>query len=87
MKKVSRRELAKIAAGLAAASAVPMRARGQVRSGYSGPLTGVDPDLTAGRGFDPAKMTTVLKLWPALACQLWSFHGSLIARSPERVSA
>lgn len=29
-------------------------------------------------------MTSVLKVWPALACQLWSFHGSLLARSPER---
>lgn len=27
-------------------------------------------------------MTSVLRVWPSLACQLWSFHGSLIARSP-----
>lgn len=29
-------------------------------------------------------MTSVLKVWPSLACQLWSFHGSLIARSPVK---
>jgi Abhydrolase family len=56
MKKVTRRELGKLAAGLTAASAVRLRAQagGQTspRSGYVGPLTGVDQGLD-GRRFDP----------------------------------
>ena len=56
MKKVTRRELGKLAAGLTAASAVRLRAQagGQTaaRSGYVGPLTGVEQGLD-GRRFDP----------------------------------
>lgn len=31
-------------------------------------------------------MVSLLRVWPRLACQLWTFHGSLIARSPGPVA-
>jgi dienelactone hydrolase len=55
MTRVTRRELGRIAAGIAAASAVPLEGQPQDQSAgprYIGPLTGVDAGLE-GRGFDP----------------------------------
>jgi dienelactone hydrolase len=54
MNKVSRRDLARLAAGLAAGHALPLGAREQSPSTYGGPLTGVDSGV-ADRGFDPVK--------------------------------
>jgi dienelactone hydrolase len=62
MKKVSRREVGRIVAGLAAASALPRKLRAQTspaRSAYIGPLTGVDSGLE-GRHFDPVAYTREL---------------------------
>jgi dienelactone hydrolase len=56
MKPLSRRELAKFAAGMAAVSAMPARAHTQPASAYIGPLTGVDTGL-ADRRFDPVAYT------------------------------
>jgi dienelactone hydrolase len=52
MKKVSRRELGKLAAGLAATRAVSLRGQATGRSSYVGPLTGVEKGLE-DRKFDP----------------------------------
>ncbi len=52
MKKVTRRELGKLAAGLAAARVVSLRGQAPVRSSYIGPLTGVEKGLE-DRKFDP----------------------------------
>ena len=52
MKKVTRRELGKLAAGLAATRAVSLRGQAPVRSSYIGPLTGVEKGLE-DRKFDP----------------------------------
>jgi dienelactone hydrolase len=52
MRKVSRRELARMAAALAAARAVPLGAQRTTASGYIGPLTGVTSGLD-DRRFDP----------------------------------
>jgi len=58
MKRVSRRELGQLAAGIAAAGAVPLEAQTSVPtpSGYIGPLTGVSADI-ATRRFDPVAFT------------------------------
>ncbi len=58
MKRVSRRELGQLAAGIAAASAVPLEAQTSTPtpSGYIGPLTGVSADI-ANRRFDPVAFT------------------------------
>jgi len=58
MKRVSRRELGQLAAGIAAASAVPLEAQTSTPSpsGYIGPLTGVGADI-ANRRFDPVAFT------------------------------
>jgi dienelactone hydrolase len=58
MKKVSRRQLGKIVAGVAAARALPLAARAQTpaRSSYIGPLTGVGTEIE-GRRFDPVAFT------------------------------
>ena len=58
MKKVSRRRLGKIVAGVAAARALPLAARVQTpaRSNYIGPLTGVGNEIE-GRRFDPVAFT------------------------------
>jgi len=67
MKKVSRREVGKIVAGLAAAQTLAesgvMRAAQQNPSGtqtYIGPLTGVDAARVADRRFDPVAYTREL---------------------------
>ncbi len=53
MTQVSRRDLGRLAAGIAASSAVPAEGRPQApEPRYSGPLTGIDRGLE-GRGFDP----------------------------------
>ena len=52
MAKLSRRELGRLAGGLAAARAVTLRAQGASRPAYNGPLTGVTTDLR-DRRFDP----------------------------------
>jgi dienelactone hydrolase len=54
MNPVSRRELGKLAAGLAVAGGVPVKARRQAPAAprYVGPLTGIQGGLE-GRGFDP----------------------------------
>jgi dienelactone hydrolase len=63
MPHVSRRDLGKLAAGLAAASALPMDADAQTPatspSGYIGPLTGVTAAV-ADRRFDPVAFTREL---------------------------
>ena len=56
MKKVSRRELARILAALPAAQALPIGAQAPPSSGYIGPLTGVTTGI-ADRGFDPVAFT------------------------------
>ncbi len=52
MKRVSRRDLGRMAAALAATRAVPGRAQTKPASRYIGPLTGIETGL-GGRGFDP----------------------------------
>src|SRR6266446_1465708 len=52
MKRLSRRELAHLAAGLAAAPALPAAAQTPAASAYIGPLTGVEKGIE-GRRFDP----------------------------------
>jgi dienelactone hydrolase len=53
MRRVSRRHLARLAAGLVAARAIPARAQGAgAASNYAGPLTGVERGLD-DRRFDP----------------------------------
>jgi dienelactone hydrolase len=68
MNKVSRRDVGKIVAGLAAAQTLPIvaaadapqqRASGS-SSSYIGPLTGVDPAKVADRHFDPVAYTREL---------------------------
>jgi dienelactone hydrolase len=56
MKKLSRRELAHMAAGLAAAPISRVFGQLAAASTYIGPLTGVDKSLE-GRGFDPVAYT------------------------------
>ena len=56
MAKLSRRELGRLAGGLAAARAVTLRAQGASRPAYNGPLTGVTTDLR-DRPFDPVAYT------------------------------
>ena len=56
MRKISRRELARMAAALAAARALPLSAQTPTPSGYIGPLTGVTNGL-ADRRFDPVVYT------------------------------
>ena len=56
MAKLSRRELGRLAGGLAAARAVTLRAQGASRPAYNGPLTGVTTDLR-DRRFDPVAYT------------------------------
>jgi dienelactone hydrolase len=55
MKKVSRRELARLAGGLAAARAMPLASQVPTPSTYIGPLTGVTG--IADRAFDPVAFT------------------------------
>jgi dienelactone hydrolase len=63
MEKMSRRDLARLAAAVTAASALPRRARAQAparaSSSYIGPLTGVDSGIE-GRRFDPVAYTREL---------------------------
>jgi hypothetical protein len=56
MKPVSRRELARLAAGLAAARALPAPAQAPAASAYIGPLTGVEKGIE-DRRFDPVAYT------------------------------
>src|ERR1044072_5949769 len=56
MRKMSRRELARLAGALTAARAVPAAAQTPARSNYIGPLTGVTSGLD-GRQFDPVVYT------------------------------
>src|SRR5712691_3884595 len=56
MRKISRRELARMAAALAAARALPLSAQTPTPSGYIGPLTGVTNGLD-DRRFDPVVYT------------------------------
>ena len=56
MRKISRRELARMAAALAAARALPLGAQTPTPSGYIGPLTGVTNGLD-DRRFDPVMYT------------------------------
>ncbi|MBI3696982.1 MAG: acetylxylan esterase, partial [Acidobacteria bacterium] len=53
MRKLSRRDLARVAAGALAAQAAPA----QTASNYVGPLTGVETASTADRRFDPVAYT------------------------------
>jgi dienelactone hydrolase len=67
MKNVSRRELGKLVAGVAAARVLPMQAQaapagplaaqGAPRSTYAGPLTGVERGAIEDRRFDPVAYT------------------------------
>jgi dienelactone hydrolase len=59
MKTLSRRELARLAAGMTAAAAVRADAQTPPPSSYIGPLTGVDKGLD-GRRFDPVASTLEL---------------------------
>ena len=52
MKKMSRRELGQLAAGLTAARALPVAAQPPASAEYIGPLTGITTGLES-RGFDP----------------------------------
>lgn len=52
MKKLSRRELGLLAAGVAAGASAPLRAQTTKPVSYIGPLTGVDTGID-DRGFDP----------------------------------
>ena len=52
MQKISRRDLARLAAGAAAARSAPLAAQAQAQTSYIGPLTGVTSGIE-GRGFDP----------------------------------
>jgi dienelactone hydrolase len=52
MKKMSRRELGQLAAGLTAARALPVSAQPPASAEYIGPLTGITTGLES-RGFDP----------------------------------
>ena len=62
MKKVSRRELGQVVAGLAASRVVPLPAQRQAspqppaRTPYIGPLTGIEQGV-ADRRFDPVAYT------------------------------
>jgi dienelactone hydrolase len=56
MKKLSRRELAHMAAGVAAAPISPVLGQLAAASAYIGPLTGVDKSIE-GRSFDPVAYT------------------------------
>jgi len=58
MAKVSRRELGRLAAGLAATQALSPQAQARVpeQSSYIGPLTGITAGLE-GRQFDPVAYT------------------------------
>jgi dienelactone hydrolase len=58
MKRVSRRELGQLAAGVAVASALPLEAQtaAPTQSGYIGPLTGISSGI-ADRRFDPVAFT------------------------------
>ena len=56
MTKISRRELAKLAAGVAAARALPLSAQAPAVPPYIGPLTGVEKGIE-GRKFDPVAYT------------------------------
>ena len=56
MKKVSRRELARLLAALPAVQALPLGAQAPPSSGYIGPLTGITTGV-ADRGFDPVVFT------------------------------
>jgi dienelactone hydrolase len=56
MQRVSRRELAKLAAGLTAARALPLSAQAPAGTSYTGPLTGVEKGIE-GRRFDPVAYT------------------------------
>jgi len=52
VQKISRRDLARLAAGAAAARSAPLAAQAQAQTSYIGPLTGVTSGIE-GRGFDP----------------------------------
>jgi dienelactone hydrolase len=54
--KVSRRELGRLAAGLAATHALPLRGQAPTHSSYTGPLTGIVAGLE-DRQFDPVDYT------------------------------
>src|SRR5262245_39357913 len=56
MKRLSRRELGRLAAAAAAGRAVGVRAHAAAQSAYSGPLTGVEKGLD-DRRFDPVLFT------------------------------
>ena len=56
MNKISRRKLVRVAAGLAAARALPLRAQAPVKSSYIGPLTGIETGID-DRRFDPVAYT------------------------------
>jgi dienelactone hydrolase len=56
MKRISRRELGAIAAGLAAASRTSVRGQSTSQPSYIGPLTGVESGID-DRGFDPVAYT------------------------------
>ena len=70
MKKVTRREVGKLVAGVAAARATHIVGRAQAPqpSSYSGPLTGVDPAALQGRQLDPVAYT--LQLYASAPRQL-----------------
>jgi dienelactone hydrolase len=59
MAKVSRRDLARLASGLAAARMLPAGAQAPASSTYIGPLTGVTAGIE-GRHFDPVAQTVAL---------------------------
>ncbi len=59
MKRMSRRDLARVAAGAMAAKAVPLKAQSAAASAYIGPLTGVEK-ATDDRHFDPVAYTREL---------------------------
>jgi len=59
MSKISRRELAKLAAGVAVARALPVSAQAPAGPAYIGPLTGVEKGIE-DRKFDPVAYTASL---------------------------
>src|SRR5262249_14114082 len=59
MNRISRRDLARVAAGALAVKAVPLRAQSPAPSTYIGPLTGVEKG-TDDRHFDPVAYTREL---------------------------
>ena len=79
MKKMSRRELGRMAAGVVAGAAVPARAQQPAPPRCVGPLTGVEKEIE-DRRFDPVAYT--LELYQAAPRRL-----RFQARTPQQAEA